>query len=171
MLRNGQEISFTNHAGQPWTASWHPPAPPPPGKPHGSAAICRSQDGRIVLVSADQGETCYFPGGRPEGNEDWLETLEREVYEEACARVLDATLLGFSWGTCLEGPEEGLILVRGLWVADVSLEPWEPDHEMTDRILVPADEVLGRIQIDQGMGPLVHRWVSEALGPAAIPQD
>ena len=60
---------------------------------------------------------------------------------------------------------------RGLWVADVSLEPWEPDHEMTDRILVHADEVLKRIQVDQGMGPLVRRWVSEALGPAAIPQD
>ena len=50
----------------------------------------------------------------------------------------------------------------------VALAPWEPEHEMTHRILVPPDGVLGRIQMDEGIEPLVHRWVMEALGPIAL---
>ncbi len=168
MLRDGQELRFTNHAGFPWKIAWHPPGPPPAGKPHGSAAICRSQEGTVVLVSADEGMTFYFPGGRPEGHEDWRETLDREVLEEACARVLAANLLGFSVGVGVGGPEKGLVLVRALFVADVALAPWEPEHEMTHRILVPPDGVLGRIQMVEGIEPLVHRWVVEALGPMAL---
>ena len=50
--------------------------------------------------------------------EDWRATLEREVLEEACASVEEATLLGFAKGVCAsEGPEEGLVLVRALWHA------------------------------------------------------
>ena len=96
--------------------AWHPPTlPPPSGKRHGAAAICHTAADRVVLVSHDGGQHWSFPGGRPEGDEDWRETLEREVLEEACARVERASLLGFGRGRCLSGHEEGLVLVRSLW--------------------------------------------------------
>ena len=53
-----------------------------------------------------------FPQGRPEKGEDWRATLDREVLEEACAPVEEATLLGFAKGVCIKDPEEGLVLVR-----------------------------------------------------------
>ena len=42
-----------------------------------------------------------FPQGRPEEGEDWRATLDREVLEEACASVEEATLLGFARGVCI----------------------------------------------------------------------
>jgi hypothetical protein len=48
--------------GQHWRVAWHAPADPPPGTPHGAAAVCVTGD-RIVLVSSD-GQRWSLPGGR-----------------------------------------------------------------------------------------------------------
>ncbi len=94
---DGQEIRF-HDAGQDWTVAWYPPAlPVPSGKPWGSAGVCITDTGDVVMVTSD-GESWGLPGGRPEGDEDWRVTLDREVFEEACVRVEDAKLLGFSRG-------------------------------------------------------------------------
>ena len=153
---DGQEIRF-HDAGQDWTASWHPPVlPAPNGTPWGSAGVCMIDTGDVVLVSSD-GELWSLPGGRPEGHEDWRATLDREVFEEACVRVEDATLLGFSRGECTRGPEEGLVLVRSLWRATVSVEPWDPHHEKTGRLFVPPDTVHAQIDVPQGVRPIYLR--------------
>ena len=121
VARDGEEFAFRDCRGQDLIVSWHPPVlPPPSGTPHGSGGICFTFDGNIVLVSMD-GSSWDFPACRPEGDEDWRATLDREVLEEACASVEEATLLGFSKGVCIRGPEEGLVLVRSLWCAVVSL--------------------------------------------------
>jgi len=141
---DGEEFDFRS-GHQDWIVSWHPAAlPPPDGKRHGSEAVCLTPDRRIVLVSGD-GESWSLPGGRPEGDEDWRKTLQREVLEEACAWVESATLLGFAKSVCKRGPEEGLILIRSFWRADVSLRPWDPQHETSHRLLVSATELLARI--------------------------
>ena len=114
-----QEFVFQDD-GQEWIVAWHLPPNPPSGKPHGSAAICVTAVGEVVLVSQDS-ELWELPDGRPEANEDWRATLDREVMEEACAKVTDASLLGFSRGVCVKGHEEGLVLVRAIWRADVEL--------------------------------------------------
>ena len=95
-------------------------------------------------------------------DEDWRATLDREVLEEACARVETASLLGFSRGLCTRGREEGLVLVRALWLAWVALDPWEPRHEIKHRLLVPSDEALARIDLPEGQLPIYHRWFDEA---------
>jgi ADP-ribose pyrophosphatase YjhB (NUDIX family) len=128
------------HGGQDWRVAWYPPPDSPPGTPHGAAAVCVSGD-RVVLVSRD-GRWWGIPGGRPEGNENWAGTLRREVREEACAVVTGCTLLGFTRGVCVRGPQEGLVLVRSLWRAEVCLESWNPRFEMTHRRLVPPGEAL-----------------------------
>ncbi len=161
MASDGEEFYF-HSGGQDWVVSWHPAVlPPPSGKSHGSAAVCLTFDGNVVLVSPD-GESWDLPGGRPEGDEDWRETLDREVLEEACAWVEEASLLGFSKGVCKRGPGEGLILVRSVWRAVVSLRPWDPRHEINHRLVVPFHVALERITFSQGRRPIYQRVFHEA---------
>lgn len=146
--------------GQDWQVAWYRPAEPPPGTPHGAAAVCVTA-GQVVLVS-DDGQRWGLPGGRPEPQETWADTLRREVGEEACATVTGCRLLGFSRGTCVRGHEEGLVLVRSLWRAEVHLQVWTPRFEMTHRRLVPAAEAFERMTIDDGHGPIYRRLFAEA---------
>jgi len=76
--------------------------------------------------------------GRPEGEEEPEETLRRELREEACVEVLTARLLGYTRGKCVQGHEQGLVLVRSVWRADVRILAWEPEHEIEHRLVVPA---------------------------------
>jgi ADP-ribose pyrophosphatase YjhB (NUDIX family) len=155
-----QEFPFRSN-GQEWLVAWHPASlPPPDGTLHGSAAICFTPNGDVVLVTED-GETWGLPGGRPEGDEDWRITLDREVLEEACAMVERATLLGFSRGVCTSGPQQGLVLVRSFWRAEVNLLPWQPDFEITGRLLVSPDRALAILK--QEPQPLFPRLFREAL--------
>jgi len=147
VAEDGEEFAFHN-AGQDWLVSFHPAwLAPPEGKNHGSTAFCFTPEGQIVLVSKD-GAAWEPPAGRPEGEESLRETLDREVLEEACATVEDAALLGYSRGFCVRGMEDGLVIVRALWWARVSLKPWEPRFEMQHRLLVAPDVALARIGIE-----------------------
>lgn len=159
-IADGQEV-LLRAAGQEWIITWHPPGPPPAGRGHGSAGICVTGDGGIVLVSAD-GASWGLPGGRPEAGEDWEQTLRREMLEEACAVVLSARLLGFSRGRCIRGHEQGLVNVRAVWRAEVALEPWEPRFEILHRRVVGAGEVLAQMTLWEGDLPTYLRALSEA---------
>jgi 8-oxo-dGTP pyrophosphatase MutT (NUDIX family) len=144
---DGEEYAFAN-AGQDWLVSFHPASlPPPEGKNHGSTGFCFTPAGQIVLVSKD-GIAWEPPAGRPEGDESLRQTLDREVLEEASARVEDAVLLGYSKGICTKGHEKGLVLVRALWWASVSILPYVPDYEMKHRVLVAPGDALARIGIE-----------------------
>jgi ADP-ribose pyrophosphatase YjhB (NUDIX family) len=155
----GGEVVVSGN-GQVWRVNWHPPADPPPGTPHGAAAICVTGD-QVLLVSSD-GHRWGLPGGRPQPQERWTDTLVREVREEACAKVTARRLLGFTRGECLHGREQGRVLVRSMWWAEVRLERWQPRSEMTHRRLVPADEALRAMTIETGMGPIYRRMFMEA---------
>lgn len=156
---DGVEAAFSQN-GQDWRVAWFPPPDPPPGTPHGAAAICVTGD-RVVVIGTD-GETWGLPGGRPEPGESMIDTLRREVREEACATVTSARLLGFSRGTCVRGHEQGLVLVRSLWLAEVAVEPWEPRFEITHRRLVPAAEAFACLTLPAGLRPLHRRAFAEA---------
>jgi ADP-ribose pyrophosphatase YjhB (NUDIX family) len=149
-------------ADQHWQSTWYPAADVPSGTAHGSAGVCLA-DGQIVLVTED-GRRWQLPGGRPDDGEAWADTLDREVREEACATVLARRLLGFSRGVCLRGPEAGLVLVRALWRADVRLEDWSAEYEMTARRLVPQRAVWDALSIPAGYEPIYRRILVEAVG-------
>lgn len=140
---------------------WQPPDTVPDGTQHGANGICLTHEGRLVLIS-DDGKRWGLPGGRPEEGESWEETLRREMFEEACATVLDAQLLGFIRAVCLSGPETGLILVRSFWKAEVILERWEPLFEIAHRRVVPAESWPTQLSIDDGWEPIVLRALAEA---------
>ncbi|MEV0733629.1 NUDIX domain-containing protein [Polymorphospora sp. NPDC050346] len=133
------EEMVTRSNGQDWSVSWHPGASAPAGRSHGAAGICVTGDAQLVLISHD-GAHWGFPAGRPEGDESPLETLRREVLEEACAVVGDARVLDYSRSRCLRGHERGLVLVRSYWWAEVELLPWQPRFEITHRRIIPVTE-------------------------------
>jgi hypothetical protein len=143
---NGREFR-ASIGGQDWRVGWYPPPDPPPGTPHGAEAVCVA-GGRIVLVSRD-GQLWGLPAGRPEGDEDWADTLSR--------------------GVCVRGPQEGLALVRSHWRAEVRVQRWQPRFEMTHRRLVPADEALRSLTIPEGLRSLYRRMFAEAAISAVGP--
>ena len=162
----GQQYEFRDRAGQDWMHSWHSAEfALPDGRPHGSGGICFTPEGNVVLVTWP-GVAWDFPAGRPEQGEDWRATLDREVLEEACAVVRDATLLGFIRGACTRGEEEGLVLVRGLWSADVTLNPWRPRHETTGRLVVRPHMALEKAR--HAHNPVDRRWFREALAAKGL---
>lgn len=160
-ISDGDEL-LAHSNGQEWIITWHVPGVAPGGKPHGSAGICVTPEGSVVLISAD-GTRWDLPACRPEGSEDWEETLRREMLEEACAMVRTARLLGFSRGHCIRGPEEGLVLVRAIWRADVELHPWEPRFEISHRRVVPVADLLSHLAVDaEDFLPMWRRALIEA---------
>ena len=158
--RDGEEFVVRSNGGD-WLIAWHTPNAVPAGTPHGANALCVTADDRVVLISND-GERWGWPGGRPEADESWEETLRREILEETCAIVHDARLLGFCRGVCLTGPEKGLVLVRSIWRAEVELMPWEPRFEIAQRRVVPATDLLSHLWVEEGLEPIYHRALAEA---------
>lgn len=143
---DGEQFAVRSN-DQDWLVSWHPPAVPPEGKSHGAAGICAAGNGEIVLISHD-GKLWDLPAGRPEEGETWEQTLHREMLEEACATVFQSRLLGFVRSVCVNGHEEGLVLVRSFWRAEVELAKWEPQFEIKYRRVVPESEVLNHLAED-----------------------
>jgi ADP-ribose pyrophosphatase YjhB (NUDIX family) len=156
----GDRLTVRSNEGT-WVIEWHSADREPEGTAHGANAFCVTRDNHVVLISND-GERWGWPGGRPEGNESWEQTLRREILEEACAVVCGARLLGFCRGVCESGPEHGRVLVRSIWRADVELQAWEPRFEIQHRRLVPARELLSHLWMEVGFEPLYHRVLIEA---------
>jgi ADP-ribose pyrophosphatase YjhB (NUDIX family) len=123
--------------------------------------LCVTNDEQVLLISPD-GERWEWPGGRPEEGESWEETLRREMLEEACAEVVHARLLGFTRSTCLRGREQGLVLVRGIWRADVELLSWDPPYEIGRRRAVPAADLGDYLWMEEGLEPIYRRALVEA---------
>jgi ADP-ribose pyrophosphatase YjhB (NUDIX family) len=155
MAGDGEEVQVPASAGR-WSMAWHRPGEAPPGQAHGANAFCVTSDGEVVLISRD-GSRWGWPGGRPERGESWEDTLRREMLEEACAIVGDARLLGFVRSRCLDGPEEGLILVRSIWRAEVTLLAWRPEFEISFRRVVPAPELAAHLWMEEGAAPIYSR--------------
>lgn len=88
--------------------------------------------------------------------------------EEACADVLDARLLGFYQGECIDGREVGLVLVRSFWLARVALYPWRPEFETTHRKLVPLEDVIEALSLDEGLARIHARALVERLRGARL---
>ncbi|MFC0527536.1 NUDIX hydrolase [Phytohabitans kaempferiae] len=155
--------------GQRWLVSWHPPEVEPAGRPHGAAGACVAGD-RLVLISHD-GTHWGFPAGRPDGDESAEETLRREVWEEACARVETARLLGHARSECVAGHEAGLVLVRSYWRAEVEVLPWRPRFEIAHRRLVPAAEAAGHVRDPDPVGTRIAQRALLEAALAAPPDE
>ncbi|MEV4513181.1 NUDIX domain-containing protein [Dactylosporangium sp. NPDC049525] len=151
--------SRSNH--QDWLVSWHPPGERPAGRQHGANGVCLA--GADLVLISDQGVHFGLPGGRPEADETDLETLCREMREEACVRVTEARLLGVARSECIAGPELGLVLIRSFWRAEVVVDPWEPRFEIPHRRVVPAAAALDEVwDYADGSVRIMARVLAEA---------
>ena len=155
-----QEFAVRSNGGD-WLTAWHPPGEAPAGRPHGANGLCITTNDNVVLISND-GRRWGWPGGRPEGDESWEQTLRREISEETCCVVRDARLLGYCRSRCLSGPEQGLVLVRSVWRAEVDLMQWEPRFEIAHRRVVPVTELLSNLWMETGFEPIYYRALREA---------
>ncbi|CAN5898227.1 hypothetical protein BH11PSE1_BH11PSE1_09260 [soil metagenome] len=160
IARDGEAFAVRASGGG-WRTAWSPPSQIPEGTRHGSCGFCVTGDGEIVLISQD-GVRWEWPGGRPEGDESWEATFRREMLEETCSVVGDASLLGFCRSECVEGPEAGFVLVRSVWRGEVEALPWAPQFEIAHRRLVAAETLLSVIHIDPGWEPIYRRAIIEA---------
>lgn len=97
--------------------------------------LCLTSDHQLLLVSQD-GESWTLPGGRPEPGETHVDTLTREVWEEACARVTAQRYLG---AQRVVDPSEGAPYYQLRYLARVTVEPFRPRHEMRHRRLVDLE--------------------------------
>ena len=79
-----------------------------------------------------------LPGGHPDGDETFQETLVREVWEEACAIVENAVYLGAQ----KVADERGRVYYQTRFWAKVRLEPFEPRFETSRRLLVKLDDFI-----------------------------
>ena len=160
VARDGEELAVSSNGGE-WLTAWHPPDSVPVGTPHGANGLCFVGGDGVVLISND-GERWGWPGGRPEGDESWEQTLRREIAEETCSIVCSARLLGFCRSLCLTGPEKGRVLVRSIWRAEVELMPWKPRFEILHRRVVAAAEILLHLSMEEGFEPIYCRALKEA---------
>jgi ADP-ribose pyrophosphatase YjhB (NUDIX family) len=127
--------------------------------------VCITGTGQLVLISNDQ-RHWGFPGGRPEGNESPEETLRREILEEACAVVVGTPrLLGLVRSRCARGWQQGLVLVRSCWRANVEVGPWAPRFEIPYRRLVPLAEAAEHLREPD---PVANRISYRALREAGV---
>src|SRR5215471_20598682 len=155
VARDGATFADRSNGGA-WLTAWHSACAAPSGTPHGANAFCVTRDDHVVLISND-GERWGWPGGRPEGDESWEQTLRREILEETCSVVRRACLLGFCRSECLTGQEKGRVLVRSIWRAEVDVLPWNPAFEVSHRRLVPVNELLSHLSMERGFEPIFHR--------------
>jgi 8-oxo-dGTP pyrophosphatase MutT (NUDIX family) len=160
IARDREEFAVRSNRGD-WLTAWHPAVEVPTGTPHGANGLCVTADHCIVLISNDA-RRWGWPGGRPERDEPWEQTLRREILEEACCIVRRARLLGFCRSECVSGLENGLVLVRSIWRAEVDLMPWEPRFEVPHRRVVSGEELLSNLWMEDGFEPIYHRALTEA---------
>ena len=57
---------------------------------------------------------------------------------------------------------KGSSLSAPIWRAEVALLPWQPEHEIPFRRLVPARDLARHLWIEDGAGPIYSRAAREA---------
>ncbi len=95
--------------------------------------------------------------------------LIREVAAEGCARVVRCQYLACQHVADPLNPDGVPSYYQTRWWARVELDPWQPQHEMTERRLVPPDQVLATL-FGHTRSPLTgyctSRWTpTDTTGP------
>lgn len=118
---------------------------------------CVNEDGHLLLVKNKLG--WGFPGGHPEGDETVLETIHRELKEEANADIEPITLIGYMEVNDPQNEDvEGKHCLQLRYLAKVTnLADWSGDFETDDRMYAPLEDI-----------PKHVSWASSPTGSAQM---
>jgi 8-oxo-dGTP pyrophosphatase MutT (NUDIX family) len=131
--------------GRPITLSWLPASFVPPRDLTTQAyGICFTEHRKIVLVAGDD-QRWHLPGGHPLEGETLEAALEREVWEEARARVVRSTYIGCQRIDDPEHPDGLTTYYQARFWARVEVYPFKALFETTERKLVDPDEFLSTL--------------------------
>lgn len=140
-----RSVQETRDHGRRLTFSWFDP-PFRPEPPHSNQAygICLTGDGMIVLGGGyDEGRRYWnLLGGGVEPGETLEDCLIREVLEEGCARVVESRYIGCQRVDDPDHPTGPWRYYQARFWARVELLPWDPQHEIDERRLVPPGDFL-----------------------------
>ena len=140
---------------------WMPPPFRPPRRLIAQASgICFTPDGEVVLVTPD-GSAWGLPGGALEPGEEAAHALEREVREEARARVLRSVYLGCQRVDDPGHPAGSTRNYQTRFWARVTLDPFTPGSEIVGRRLVKPEHFLATLS--WGRVPIATILLERAL--------
>jgi 8-oxo-dGTP pyrophosphatase MutT (NUDIX family) len=124
---------------------WMPPSFVPPRELTTQVyGVCFTEHRKIVLVTTGDGRW-NLPGGRPEPDETPEATLEREVWEEARARVVRSTYIGCQQVEDPDAVEGPRLYYQARYWARVEVYPFKALFETTDRQLVEPGAFLDQL--------------------------
>jgi len=124
-----------------------------------AGALCRDQEGQVLLVDPVYRVTWDLPGGAVEAEESPQAACRREVAEELGLHRPVGRVLAVDWVPSRPGRPEGLIVVYDggvLAVSDVAAIT-VPTGELAGFAFVSPSQVAGRVT------PLVARRISASL--------
>jgi len=106
------------------------------GKKHTQVSGYVFNDKNQILI-VKNGKTWTIPGGHPENNEKYLETLTRELMEEACVTLKDEKYLG-----AVEVVENGETYYQVRYTAKVKdILPFKQEWEISERLFVDLKDL------------------------------
>ena len=99
------------------------------------------------LLIVKNGKTWTIPGGHPEQNETKLQTLSRELMEEACVTLKDIHYLG-----AVEVVEKGETYYQLRYTAKIDeLLPFNQEWEISERLFVDLEDLPKYITWSKGI--------------------
>jgi ADP-ribose pyrophosphatase YjhB (NUDIX family) len=124
-----------------------------------AGALCRDQEGRVLLVDPVYRDTWDLPGGAVEAEESPQAACRREVAEELGLDRPVGRVLAVDWVPSRPGRPEGLIVVYdgGVLTADDVTAITVPAEELAGFAFVSPGQVPGRVT------PLVARRIDASL--------
>lgn len=99
------------------------------------------------LLIVKNGNTWTIPGGHPEAGETYLDTLNRELMEEACVTLKDINYLG-----AVEVVEKGETYYQLRYTAKVNnVLPFKQEWEISERKFIDLDDLPNYIKWSTGV--------------------
>jgi ADP-ribose pyrophosphatase YjhB (NUDIX family) len=109
------------------------------------SAYVYNDDNQLLIVRNDK--TWTIPGGHPESGEAFVETLERELMEEACVTLKDVKYLG-----AVEVVEFGETYYQLRYTAKVlDVLPFDTEWEINERRFVNLEDLPNYIKWCNGI--------------------
>ena len=122
--------------------------------------VCFDESGKILIIR-EPDKDWHLVGGKPEGEESYLQTLRREVLEETNIEIGKAEMIGYQKVT----RDDYSVIYQLRFAALIkSVGPEQPDPTtgLTNERQFVSPEIIAQYITYNGITPIVHealRWL------------